>query len=40
MRREELYLDWNIVWLTATQDAPSLREQVARILDREYPPQT
>ena len=33
-------VDWNIVWLTATQDAPSLRAQVARILDREYPPQT
>ena len=33
-------VDWNIVWLTATEDTPKLRDQVARILDREYPPQT
>ncbi len=33
-------VDWNIVWLTATEDAPKLREQVAHILDSEYPPQT
>lgn len=33
-------VDWNIVWLTATQDAPALREQVARILERDYPSQT
>jgi uncharacterized protein with HEPN domain len=33
-------VDWNIVWLTATEDAPQLREQVASILDSDYPPQT
>jgi len=33
-------VDWNIVWLTATEDAPALREKIARILDSEYPPPT
>ncbi len=33
-------VDWNIVWTTATKDAPELREQVAAILDKEYPPKT
>ena len=27
-------VDWNIVWLTATQDAPELRDKVAAILDQ------
>ena len=30
-------VDWKIVWTTATQDAPSLRTQVARILAAEFP---
>lgn len=33
-------VDWNIVWLTAIEDAPQLRELVTRIIDSEYPPQT
>ena len=32
-------VDWKIVWATATEDAPNLRDQVAEILDKEYPPQ-
>lgn len=31
-------VDWNIVWLTATEDAPALRAKVAHILENEYPP--
>ena len=31
-------VDCSIVWVTATQDAPALRTQVAAILDRECPP--
>ena len=30
-------VDWSIVWVAAIQDAPSLRDQVAAILAREYP---
>jgi len=30
-------IDWEIVWETATEDAPVLRNQVAEILAREYP---
>ena len=30
-------VDWNIVWTTATEDVPKLREQVAIILDQEFP---
>ncbi len=29
-------VDWSIVWVTATQDAPELREKVAAILEAEY----
>jgi uncharacterized protein with HEPN domain len=43
MRREELYLtdmlfavDWQIVWVAATQEAQHLREQVRQILANEY----
>jgi uncharacterized protein with HEPN domain len=28
-------VDWNIVWNTATEDAPTLRDQIAKILDQE-----
>ncbi|MCK4374815.1 MAG: DUF86 domain-containing protein [Candidatus Brocadiae bacterium] len=30
-------VDWSIVWVTATQDAPALRAKVAAILEEEYP---
>jgi len=33
-------IDWNIVWIAATQDAPSLRNQIAQIIEREFPHQT
>ncbi|MCX7840166.1 MAG: DUF86 domain-containing protein [Anaerolineae bacterium] len=33
-------VDWNIVWTTATEDVPQLREYVVRIIDTEYPPRT
>jgi len=29
-------VDWAIVWIAATEDAPALREQVLRILRAEY----
>lgn len=29
-------VDWSIVWVTATQDVPALRQQVARILAEDY----
>jgi uncharacterized protein with HEPN domain len=32
-----LAIDWEIVWDTATVDAPALRNQVAGIMTREYP---
>ena len=33
MRREAV--DWSIVWVTATQDVPSLQIKIARILDED-----
>jgi len=30
-------ISWDIVWDTATQDVPVLRDQVAAILAAEYP---
>ena len=30
-------VDWPIVWVTATQDVPALRREIARILAQEYP---
>lgn len=27
-------VDWSIVWITATEDTPALREQVAEVLHR------
>ncbi len=30
-------LDWQILWIAATDDIPRLREQVNRILEREFP---
>ncbi len=33
-------VQWSIVWTTATQDVPALRQQVARILAAEYPDDT
>jgi uncharacterized protein with HEPN domain len=30
-------LDWQILWNTAMDDIPQLREQVSRILEREFP---
>lgn len=30
-------IHWPIVWLTATEQAPYLRKQVARILETEFP---
>jgi len=33
---EYFSVDWLIVWVAATQDAPALRRNVARILAEEY----
>lgn len=33
---EYFAVDWSIVWVAATQDAPTLRQKVARILAEEY----
>ena len=30
-------IDWNIVWIAATRDAPTLREKIVKIIDGEYP---
>ena len=30
-------VEWSMVWITATQDAPELRSKIARILAEEYP---
>ncbi len=30
-------VNWPIVWVTATQDVPELRQGIARILAQEYP---
>lgn len=32
-------VDWSIVWVAATHDAPELRQRVADILAKEYPNQ-
>ena len=29
-------VEWPIVWIAATRDAPDLRESITEILDREY----
>ena len=34
---EYFAVNWSIVWVAATQDAPGLRRKVARILAEEYP---
>lgn len=34
---EYFAVNWSIVWVAATQDAPDLRRKVARILTEEYP---
>jgi len=34
---EYFALDWSVVWVAATQDAPDLRRKVAAILAEEYP---
>lgn len=46
MRPEKLYLvdiveaadaiEWPIVWVAATKDAPALRERISRLLKDEY----
>ncbi len=33
---EYFAVNWSIVWVAATQDAPALRQEVARILSEEY----
>ena len=33
---EYFSVDWNIVWVTATQDVPTLREKIAAILATEF----
>ena len=30
-------VDWSIVWVAATEDAPLLQERIVRILQAEYP---
>jgi uncharacterized protein with HEPN domain len=30
-------MQWSIVWVTATEDAPAIRNQISRILQAEYP---
>jgi uncharacterized protein with HEPN domain len=30
-------VDWAIVWVTATQEVPALRDQVGEIIGREFP---
>jgi uncharacterized protein with HEPN domain len=34
---EYFAVNWRIVWVAATQDAPNLRRQVGKILAEEYP---
>ncbi|MCG2766995.1 MAG: DUF86 domain-containing protein [Anaerolineae bacterium] len=34
---EYFAVDWAIVWISATQDTPDLRQKVAKILADEYP---
>lgn len=33
---EYFAVDWSIIWYTATQDAPSLREQILSILSSDF----
>ena len=33
-------IDWNEVWRAATQDVPILRDQVAQVLQAEFPEET
>jgi uncharacterized protein with HEPN domain len=33
---EYFAIDWGIVWMTATQDAPLFREQMAAILEKKF----
>jgi uncharacterized protein with HEPN domain len=33
-------VQWSIVWTTATQDVPALREKISQILTTEYPDDT
>jgi uncharacterized protein with HEPN domain len=33
---EYFAVNWSIVWVTATEDVPFLRDQVAHILTKEY----
>ncbi|MBC7237941.1 MAG: DUF86 domain-containing protein [Chloroflexi bacterium] len=37
---EYFAVDWRIVWVTATQDVPMLRQAIARLLEREFPNET
>ncbi len=30
-------VDWETVWLTATQEVPELKQQIAEIISREFP---
>ena len=34
---EYFAVDWPIVWVTATQDVPDMRRQIAAILAQEFP---
>jgi len=36
---EYFSINWEIIWVTATQDVPPLRRQVAAILARDYGPE-
>ena len=33
---EYFSMNWSIVWVAATQDAPELRQKIAKVLDEEY----
>lgn len=33
---EYFSVNWSIVWVAATQDAPELRQKIAKVLDEEY----
>lgn len=33
---EYFSVSWDVVWVTATQDVPALRDEIAEILTREY----
>ncbi len=35
--QEYFAVDWAIVWISATQDAPDLRQKAAKIVADEYP---